>query len=129
MLLKRFFAYSLDSYIINLIQLLLFSLYRFITTGVFRLSMLYIVNNFLIIYIFLYLSYFFISEYLYNKTVGKKLFKLEVIFAERDLKSIMIRTIIRLVPIDIFFILIFKKTLHDILSKTDVILSDKHNKL
>lgn len=124
MLIKRILAYILDVYLTSLVQLIIFSLYRFADSGVFRLSMFYVVKNFWFLYLFLSLFYFFTAEYFFQKTVGKKIFKLEVIFTNRNLKSIFIRTVIRLIPIDVFFILIYRKTLHDILSKTVVMRSE-----
>lgn len=120
-MIKRIFAYILDLYLVSLSQFLLFAIYNFLQTGVFHLSMLYVINNFKFLFIFFYLFYFFVCEFIYRKTIGKKIFKLEVVYSKRDLKSIFIRTIVRLVPIDVFFILINRRTLHDILSNTNVI--------
>ncbi|MEC5157479.1 RDD family protein [Chryseobacterium sp. MP_3.2] len=124
-MIKRVLACVLDIYLVTLIQLLMYTLYNFFRVGQFRLSMLYVIDDFRILFVFFFLLYYFISEYLFRKTIGKRIFKLEVIFTRRDLKTIIIRTIIRLVPIDVFFILIYKKTLHDILSKTDVVETKK----
>lgn len=124
-MIKRVLACVLDIYLVTLIQLLMYTLYNFFRFGQFRLSMLYVIDNFRILFVFFFFLYYFISEYLFRKTIGKRIFKLEVIFTRRDLKTIIIRTIIRLVPIDVFFILIYKKTLHDILSKTDVVETKK----
>ena len=110
-MIKRVFAYLFDCYLITTIQLVAYSIYNFCDTGEFRLSMLYVINNFKFFFIFFYLFYFFTGEYIYRKTIGKKIFKLEVVYSKRDLKSILIRTLVRLVPIDVFFILVYKKTL------------------
>lgn len=120
-MLKRILAYLLDGYLITTIQLIIYSLYNYFVSGEFRLSMLYMITNFRFLFIFIYLFYFFICEFLWKKTLGKKIFKLEVMYEKRDLKSIIIRTISRLIPVDLFAILIYKRTLHDIFSRTNVI--------
>lgn len=120
-MINRIFAYILDFYIVSLSQFFLFAIFNFLKTGVFHLSMLYVIENFKFLFIFFYLLYFFICEFVYGKTIGKKIFKLEVVYVKKDLKSIFIRTIVRLIPIDVFFILINRRTLHDILSKTNVV--------
>ncbi|AQX85746.1 hypothetical protein ATB97_11685 [Elizabethkingia bruuniana] len=61
-------------------------------------------------------------EYIFSKTLGKKIFKLKIVYNKNRLLSAIIRTLIRLFPFDLFFILIPKyKPLHDILAKTEVI--------
>ena len=129
MIIKRFFAYAFDIYFVPVMQLLIFSLYRYITTGEVYPSMLYILQNFRILFISNYILYYFITEFLFNKTLGKKIFKLEVVYKNKTLLSILIRSLVRLFPLDLFFILIFKdKVLHDYLSKTLVIDKKKYNK-
>ncbi|WP_232705116.1 RDD family protein [Epilithonimonas sp. JDS] len=122
MIIKRFFAYAFDVYFITVVQLLLFNFYRYFSTGVSSLSMVYILENFRNYFVAISIFYFLATEFLFNKTLGKKIFKLEVIFTDKTFLSALIRSIIRLFPFDIFFILIFKdRFLHDYLSKTYVV--------
>lgn len=122
MLRKRIFAYILDLYIVTLSQLLIFSLYRSLDEKEFGLSFMYIITNHKYTFLFIYYIYYLVSEFLFLKTIGKKIFKLEVKFTNRNLMSIIIRTVSRLIPIDLFFIVFNRnKTLHDILSNTQVI--------
>lgn len=122
MLGKRVFAYLSDMYIVTLFQLLLFSIYRYAIEGEFKLSMLYILSNYKYLFIFIYLMYFFVFEFYFKQTLGKKIFKLEVVFKNRNILSIVIRTLVRLIPVDLFLIILKNnKTLHDVLSGTEVI--------
>ncbi|MGI9651428.1 RDD family protein [Chryseobacterium sp. RLHN22] len=119
---KRVFAYLADMYIITLSQLLFFSIYRYSIEGEFKLSILYILNNYKYLFIFIYLMYFFVFEFYFRQTLGKKIFKLEVVFKNRNILSIIIRTLVRLIPVDLFLIILkSNKTLHDLLSGTEVI--------
>lgn len=118
---KRSLAYILDIYIVSLSQLILFSLYHYYHSGEFRLSMVYIIENFKILFISIGLVYFSFSEFFFSKTLGKKIFGLEVLFEKKSLKFILVRTLTRLFPLDLFFIIIFKnRVLHDYLSKSYV---------
>ena len=68
--------------------------------------------------------YFFISEIYFGKTLGKKIMKLKVVEKESKNKFItfFIRTISRLIPLDLATFLIFENgLLHDRLSKTKVV--------
>lgn len=67
-----------------------------------------------------FLLYWFISEYFFSATIGKKIFKLKVVATSNRFFQIFLRTLVRLLPFDLFFILINGKPLHDILSKTSV---------
>ncbi|ATL45338.1 hypothetical protein CQS02_19560 [Elizabethkingia miricola] len=119
---RRGLAYTFDIYFITTSQVIIFSLYRYISSDFFRLSLLYIIQNFKFLFLINGLLYFFLCEYFFSKTLGKKIFKLEIIYNRNKLLSAIIRTLIRLFPFDLFFILIPKyKALHDILAKTEVI--------
>ena len=68
--------------------------------------------------------YFFVSEMFFGKTLGKKLMKLKVIQTGNKNKfiTIFIRTISRLIPLDLVTFLIFEnELLHDKISKTKVV--------
>lgn len=73
---------------------------------------------------FPFMIYYFISEYYFSRTIGKKIMKLEIVIKTNRLLSILIRTISRLIPFDpITFVLFKNKLLHDYLSNTKVISS------
>ncbi|PSL87103.1 RDD family protein [Elizabethkingia miricola] len=119
---RRGLAYIFDIYFITTSQIIIFSLYRYISSDLFRLSLLYIIQNFRFLFLINALLYFFLCEYIFSKTLGKKIFKLKIVYNKNRLLSAIIRTLIRLFPFDLFFILIPKyKPLHDILAKTEVI--------
>ena len=68
--------------------------------------------------------YFFISEMIFGKTFGKKLLKLKVEQSETNNKffTFSVRTISRLIPLDLATFLIFEnELLHDKISKTKVV--------
>jgi uncharacterized RDD family membrane protein YckC len=68
--------------------------------------------------------YFFISELFFDKTLGKKILKLKIIQTDNKNKFItfFIRTISRLIPLDLATFLIFEnELLHDKISKTKVV--------
>ena len=72
----------------------------------------------------LYLAYYSVLEFYFHKTLGKFLTRTKVVNrdgGEITFLTIFIRTISRLIPIDIFYYLFSKKGLHDRLSSTLVI--------
>lgn len=82
-------------------------------------------NNFLVVVILIqflpFFVYFLLSEFFFKKTLGKKLLKLEVICYEKRFYRIFIRTICRLIPLDLITFLFYEdKLLHDVLSQTSV---------
>ena len=69
-----------------------------------------------------FILYFMISEFIFSKTIGKKIMKLEVEFEKNRIASILIRSLSRLIPLEIVSFFYFEnKLLHDILSKTSVV--------
>lgn len=126
-LIKRTFAYIFDIYLVTLLQLICFSAYTYIKTGVLSLSMFNVLTNYRLPFILVFLLYFFFLEYKYHKTLGKKIFGLEILWINKDLKSIFIRTITRLFPLDVFFVFFIQnQLLHDFLSKTQVVNNRKN---
>ncbi len=72
----------------------------------------------------LYLGYYFILEYYFGRTVGKFISRTKVITHKKPNKRIhpiLTRTLLRLVPIDIFSFLFTRNGFHDQFSKTSVI--------
>lgn len=69
-----------------------------------------------------FVLYFMISEFIFSKTIGKKIMKLKVEYERNRIPSIFIRSFSRLIPFEIISFLYFEnKLLHDVLSKTIVI--------
>ena len=72
----------------------------------------------------LYFLYYFLSESLTGRTIAKVLTKSKVVSTREDdsyyLLRIFIRTLTRLIPIDIISFLFAQKGLHDIISNTSV---------
>lgn len=121
-LFKRGFAYIFDVYCITTLHIIIFSIIRFLSTGEFRLSLLYVLKNYNIVLLSAYLLYFLFCEYLYAQTLGKKIFRIMVISEKHTFIAFLIRTISRLIPIDFIYIIFTKdKFLHDVLSRTSVI--------
>ena len=121
-LIKRCFSYIFDIYFITTAHIILFSLFRFYVTGVFRLSLLYVLQNYNYVLITVYFLYFLFSEYFFRKTLGKKIFRLKVISEKNKFSQYLIRSFSRLIPIDFVFIFFTKnQTFHDIISKTKVV--------
>jgi uncharacterized RDD family membrane protein YckC len=78
-----------------------------------------------IYYFILYFSYHFLFEYFFSRTPGKFITKTIVVnkYGEKpNLKSLFIRNLCRIIPIDAFSFL-FGSGLHDTISRTNVISS------
>jgi uncharacterized RDD family membrane protein YckC len=73
-----------------------------------------------------FILYFFISEFIFTTTVGKKIMKLKIEYSGNKFFVFLIRTISRLIPLDLisFFLLKDDKLLHDYISKTRVVLKN-----
>lgn len=124
---KRIAAVFFDHLIISILLIILHS-------KVFHLDLypIHIDQNLFIVYSLITLLYFAILEYIFHKTIGKKIFGLEVTLSngrQIDFKSALIRNLIR--PIDMigFYFLGMitiafsprSQRLGDILAKTTVI--------
>jgi hypothetical protein len=72
----------------------------------------------------IYFLYYFLQEYFFNKTIGKFITKTEIITDYKNKKyyffQILIRTITRLIILDIFSYLFTNKGLHDLCAKTEI---------
>ncbi len=94
-------------------------------------------NSYLVNYLYsislgvlLYLAYYSLLEFYFQKTLGKFLTGTSVVHRDGDkitFSTIFKRTISRLIPIDIFYYLFSKKGLHDRLSSTLVIKNYSQN--
>ena len=118
---KRIFAYLIDGVVISTPLYIVGIIYwdYILTAHPSQLS------NFALSLQFIpFFLYFFISEMFFDKTLGKKLMKLKVIQTDNKNKfaTIFIRTISRLIPLDLATFLIFEnELLHDKISKTKVV--------
>jgi len=118
---KRLIGFVIDFIII----LVIYSLFVSISAEIYNTRIDKIYSPLLLISPFI-VFYYSLQEYLFNTSIGKMIFKLKIVSAKTNEKptfsQILIRSLTRLIPIDIFFYL-FKRPigLHDILSKTVVI--------
>lgn len=118
---KRLIGFFIDFVII----LVIYSLFVSISAEIYNTRIDKIYSPLLLISPFI-VFYYSLQEYLFNTSIGKMIFKLKVVSAKTNEKptfsQILIRSLSRLIPIDIFFYL-FKRPigLHDIISKTVVI--------
>jgi len=76
--------------------------------------------------IILFLAYYFLFELFLNQTIGKMITKTKIVrltdfHKPPSLWQILIRTIVRVLPVDILSYLFFRNGLHDMLSRTTVI--------
>ena len=72
----------------------------------------------------IFMLYYGVSEFVFQKTLGKYFTKTKVVTNEGEkpgIITILIRTLCRLIPFDRLSFLIFKKGFHDKLSETQVI--------
>lgn len=114
------------SFVIDfIIVLIIYSLSIIFIDAVFdvRLDKLY---DSLIVFLPFFVFYYSIQEFLYETTIGKRVFKLKVISTNEKVKlsfeQVFIRAMIVLIPLNFFFFLSNKPIgLHDILSKTIVV--------
>jgi uncharacterized RDD family membrane protein YckC len=118
---QRFIGFIIDSTIISFIFLL--TIYLIDETYNIRFDK--IINPVILIIPF-YAYYYFFLEFVFNTSIGKLIFNLRVISAyknkELTLDQVLIRSLVRLIPIDIIFFFAEKPIgLHDIISKTVVI--------
>ena len=86
----------------------------------------YIVNYTysIVLALILYLAYYCLLEFYFQRTIGKFLTRTKVVHSnegEITFSTILKRTMARLIPIDIFYYLFSRKGLHDILSNTRVV--------
>ncbi len=115
---KRSYAYIIDIMIISVPMYVYMIVFweKFITITPDNLLI-----TALMIQLLPFLVYFFVAEVYFGKTVGKKAMNLKVIAEKNRYKSVLIRTICRLIPMDLItFIFLGDRLLHDYLSNTKV---------
>jgi len=85
-------------------------------------------GNMLLLEIFIIFTYFCFADFYFNRTFGKKFLKLEINGYEDSkgrarLKQVLIRNLIRLIPIEPFSIFLNEehRMWHDVASKTTVV--------
>ncbi len=116
---KRIKALIIDCYLFTFLAIILLSVFKSIVLGEFFFSIT-VLDKYRYIYVVMYLLYFFISEYFFSKTIGKKMMGLKVVCEKKKLESILLRTLTRLFPFDLIYALanIDYKPLHDVVSKS-----------
>lgn len=118
-ILKRIYAYLIDIIIISVPMYIFIFIFwnTFIKTHPKDLVVIALGIQFLP-----FLIYFFISEAFFGNTIGKKIMNLKVVTENNRFICVLIRTICRLIPLDLITFVFFKdRLLHDYLSKTKVI--------
>ncbi|ODS89406.1 MAG: hypothetical protein ABS44_04040 [Chryseobacterium sp. SCN 40-13] len=115
---KRLYSYLIDMIIISVPMYVYMIVFwdKFITITPGNLLMTALMIQFLP-----FLVYSFVAEAYFGKTVGKKVMNLKVIAEKNRYKSVLIRSICRLIPLDLItFIFLGDQLLHDYLSNTKV---------
>jgi len=125
-LIRRFFALYIDGFII-FVLINVFDIIGQIINGV-DISSVHTPELENILILCIYFLYFCLVEFFLNRTIGKKILKLEINGFENlkgkvRLKQVLIRNLIRLIPIEPFSIFLNEehRMWHDIASKTKVI--------
>lgn len=119
-ILKRIYAYLIDMVVISVPSYIFLFVFwsKFIETQPQNLLSFEICTQFIPFFI-----YFFFSEMLFSKTLGKHIMKLKVVINKGNkFINVFIRTICRFIPLDLISFLVMKdKILHDHLSNTQVV--------
>lgn len=121
---KRLISFIIDFFIIVVIYSITINLIT--KTYNIRLDKLF---SPLVIFAPFLIFYYFIQEYAFNTSIGKLIFRLRVVSAieyeKPTLTQVLIRSFIRVIPIDLFFFFTKRPIgLHDIVSKTVVLIKD-----
>ena len=120
LLIKRLFAFIIDLFVINIIvyPIILFNWDYILRNSGHNLLLYSVIITFLP-----YFLYFFFTELLFEKTLGKKILRLEVYVPNNKWFNILIRNVCRFIPFDPISFLFDKSSFwHDKLSNTSVIL-------
>ena len=119
---RRFFAFYIDCVIVAIITSVVY----------YSLILLNITNrdNFFhqtVIHAFVFTLYYVFIEFVYKRSIGKMIFKFKIkgldnLSKTNILKRVVLRTIFKFIPFDIFSIFLNEKCImwHDSLSKTQV---------
>lgn len=123
LVIKRIIAFYIDAILSAILSLLILFVYNksLINFNDFPQAKILAIYQTII-----FIIYYFITEYKFNKTLGKKIMGLEVIFfvpKNKKLNATIIRTLSRLIPFDILSFSLNNKGYlwHDSLSKTKVV--------
>lgn len=126
---RRFFAFYIDCVIVAIITSVVY----------YSLILLNITNedNFFhqtVIHAFVFILYYVFIEFVYKRSIGKMIFKFKIkgfnnLSKTNLLKRVVLRTIFKFIPFDIFSIFLNEKCImwHDSLSKTQVLDLRKRN--
>lgn len=90
------------------------------------------IENIKWISIVLYFLYYLLSEYFFHQTIGKMITKSRVVSSTKDHKlsfiHLVVRTLMRFIPIDIISYLFTFRGLHDLISSTSVVYVESEDK-
>lgn len=118
---RRFLAFYIDFFFTAFLSLLLY----FIFSSLY-INIPYIEYGYSYIYLIFFI-YIFICEFLFKKTIGKKICGLKVVFSGTKYFGcfILLRTISRLIPFEPFSVFMNTNQImwHDRFSKTQVVLN------
>lgn len=84
------------------------------------------------VFLFSYFGYYMVMEAKFQKTVGKFTTNTKVVLAngaKPSTATIFVRTLCRLIPIDLFSYIFVKNGIHDFLSKTHVVKDKNSNSI
>lgn len=127
-LIRRFVAIYIDSLIAFVLTTMVYTIGQ-ICIGI-KISEIQTPSSddMLLLELFILFLYFCLAEFFLNRTLGKKLLKLEIRGYEESkgkvrLKQVLIRNLVRLIPIEPFSIFLNEehRMWHDMASKTSVI--------
>ena len=127
-LIRRFASAYIDA----LVVMFLILIYK-ILTAVFKGQALYNIDSpsadyWLVLQLIFLFIYYLTSEFFFNRTIGKMIFKFRITGLEKSLKAkllkqVLLRTISRFIPFEPFSILLDERRImwHDKISKTMVV--------
>ena len=122
LIVKRIIAFYIDAFVSVVLSFLIYYLYN---NKLVNFNDLNQTQTIATIQLIVLIIYYLITEYKFDRTLGKKIMKLKVIFylpKGDKIKMIIIRTLSRLIPFDIISFAFNNKgdLWHDSLSKTKV---------
>ena len=134
-LFRRFVAFYLDCIVVNIISYIV-SFFVCIFKGVSVLEIITNTNYMLVIFSLVIFIYFCFCDFLFNRTFGKTILKFKIegyedVRGMERLKQVLIRNLVRLIPIEPFSIFLNEehRMWHDLASKTTVIDARKKSKV
>ena len=125
---RRFVAIYIDALIVFILSNLVYTMGQLLIGVGFMNIKTPNPDNMLMLDFFIFVIYFCFAEFFKNRTLGKFLLKLEIVGFEnikgtKLIKQILLRNLIRLIPIEPFSIFLNEnhRMWHDLISKTTVV--------